>query len=93
MTAHDLPDTPEIRASMAQAQTEGLAALGLKAGTVELWEDGYRAAAAADSTFEWWYFDCQFDDGSTLVVTFSNKPHTDPSGPLTPTVLIIRQLP
>lgn len=93
MPAHDLPDTPQIRASMAEAQTRGLTALGLKPGTVEVWEDGYRAAKTADSTFEWWYFDCQFEDGSTLVVTFSNKPHTDPSGPLTPTLLVIRQLP
>ena len=93
MTALDLPDTPEVRASMAAAQEQGLAALGLTPGIVEPWEDGYRAAATADTTFEWWYFDCQFDDGSTLVVTFSNKPHTDPSGPLTPTVLVIRQLP
>jgi hypothetical protein len=93
MAAHDLPDTPEIRASMDAAQKEALTAFGLNPGTVEPWEDGYRAAKAADSTFEWWYFDCQFDDGSTLVVTFSNKPHTDPSGPLTPTVLVIRQLP
>ncbi|TQK20736.1 hypothetical protein FBY40_3279 [Microbacterium sp. SLBN-154] len=93
MAAHDIPDTPEIRATLQRSQEEGLAALGLKSDTVEPWEDGYRAAAAADSTFEWWYFDCQFDDGSTLVVTFSNKPHTDPSGPLTPTLLVIRQLP
>lgn len=92
MTAHDIPDTAEIRTRMAESQQQGLTALGLKPTGVEIWEDGYRAADAEDSTFEWWYFDCQFDDGSTLVVTFSNKPHTDPSGPLTPTVLIIRQL-
>ena len=92
MAAHDLPDTPDIRASLARTQAETLTALGLRQDTVEVWEDGYRAHATADSTFEWWYFDCQFDDGSTLVVTFSNKPHTDPSGPLAPTVLIIRQL-
>ncbi|WP_308465260.1 lipocalin-like domain-containing protein [Rathayibacter soli] len=78
---------------MAKAQTDALAALGLKPDHVEVWEDGYRAVDAADSTFEWWYFDVQLDDGSTLVVTFSNKPHTDPSGPLIPTLLVIRQLP
>lgn len=93
MAAHDIPDSPEIRASLQRAQEEGLAALGLDPTEVAEWEDGYRAAAHADETFEWWYFDCQFDDGSTLVVTFSNKPHTDPSGPLTPTLLVIRQLP
>lgn len=91
MTAHDIPDTAEIREKMAAGQREGMTALGLT-GDVQAWEDGYRAAPAAATTFEWWYFDCQFDDGSTLVVTFSNKPHTDPSGPLAPTVLIIRQL-
>jgi len=93
MAAHDIPDTPEIRATMAAGQAEGMKGLGLASSTVEKWEDGYRAAKTADSTFEWWYFDCQFDDGSTLVVTFSNKPHTNPSGPLVPTVLAIRQLP
>lgn len=92
MPAHAIPDTPEIRARMDAAQAEGMAALGLHGSEVQAWEDGYRAAEAADSTFEWWYFDCQFDDGSTLVVTFSNKPHTDPGGPITPTVLVIRQL-
>jgi predicted secreted hydrolase len=93
VAVHDIPDTPEVRASMDKAQQEGFTALGLKPGTVEVWEDGYRAATAPDTTFEWWYFDCQFDDGSTLVVTFSNKPHTDPHGPITPTLLVIRQLP
>lgn len=91
MTAHNLPDTAEIREQMGRAETEALAKLGLDATNVAIWEDGYRAARVADSTFEWWYFDCQFDDGSTLVVTFSNKPHTTPSGPLTPTLLVIRQ--
>ncbi|WP_125132542.1 hypothetical protein [Microbacterium sp. 10M-3C3] len=91
MAVQRIPDTPEVRAQLDLAQQEGLSALGLKAGTVEVWEDGYRAASAADSTFEWWYFDCEFEDGSTLVVTFSNKPHTDPGGPLTPTVLVIRR--
>jgi hypothetical protein len=90
--AHDLPDTDAFRESLAASQKENSAALGL-GDTVAVWEDGYRAADTADSTFEWWYFDCQLDDGSTLVVTFSNKPHTDPSGPLTPTLLVIRQLP
>lgn len=93
MTAHDIPATSEVRDTMTKAQAEAMSALGLNRDRVEVWEDGYRAAGAADSTFEWWYFDVQFDDGSTLVVTFSNKPHTNPSGPLTPTLLVIRQLP
>lgn len=91
MSAHDIPDTAEIREKMAASQQSAMTALGL-APEVQPWEDGYRAAADPAHTFEWWYFDCQFDDGSTLVVTFANKPHTDPSGPLAPSVLIIRQL-
>jgi len=93
MSAQDIPDTPEVRAAMDKAQAEALERNGLQPGTVDVWEDGYRAAKTADSTFEWWYFDCQFDDGSTLVVTFSNKPHTAPDGPITPTLLVIRQQP
>lgn len=92
MAVHNIEDSPQVREQMAAAQAAGLADLGLTGPVVEPWEDGYRAAAAQDSTFEWWYFDCQFDDASTLVVTFSNKPHTDPGGPLKPTLLVIRQL-
>jgi predicted secreted hydrolase len=91
MAAHDIPDTADMRRSLARAQAEGLEALGLQLRTVEPWEDGYRAATSADSTFEWWYFDAQLDDGSTLVVTFANKPHNDPAGPVHPTLLVIRQ--
>lgn len=91
MKPHDLPNTPESRAQFAEAAVRHHAALGLKVGEVEVWEDGYRAAASAHDTFEWWYFDMQFDDGSTLVVTFSNKPHTAPSEPVAPEVLVIRQ--
>ncbi len=92
MAAHDIPDTPENRESFAAADRANMAAFGLKEDTVEIWEDGYRAAASPQDTFEWWYFDVQFDDGSTLVVTFSNKPHTDAHGPVRPQLLVIRQL-
>ncbi len=93
MAVHDIPNTPENRAKFAAEGKEQMASLGLNEGTVEPWEDGYRAAASAGDTFEWWYFDVQFDDGSTLVATFSNKPHTDPAGPVQPQVLVIRQQP
>lgn len=93
MTVQDIPDSDAVRKQMQSAQDVAMTALGLKPGTVEVWEDGYRAAESEADTFEWWYFDMQFDDGSTLVVTYSNKPHTDPSGPLVPTMLVIRQQP
>ena len=93
MALHEIPDTPENREKFAAANLASLAALGLQDGIVEAWEDGYRAAQNPSTTFEWWYFDMHFDDGSTLVVTFSNKPHTAPAGPIAPQVLVIRQQP
>ena len=93
MTAHDLPDTPEVRAQMDAAMTASLEKLGLDPHTVAVWEDGYRAHDDEAHTFEWWYFDMELDDGSTLVTTFSNKPHTDPHGPLQPSVLVIYRAP
>ena len=93
MSAHYLPDTPALRVQMAEASNEALAAMGLDATTVGPWEDGYRAAASADSTFEWWYFDMQLHDGSTVVVTFNNKDQTHPDGPVSPSVLLIHHAP
>jgi hypothetical protein len=89
MSAHNLPNTPEVRAQMDAAMSAALSKLGLDPHTVAVWEDGYRAHDDEAHTFEWWYFDMQLDDGSTLVTTFSNKPHTAPHGPLQPSVLVI----
>ena len=47
--------------------------LGLIPGVNQPWEDGLRTAAA-DGTFEWWYFDAHLDDGSTVTVEFHTKP-------------------
>lgn len=63
--------------------------LSLDAHTVAVWEDGFRTAEAADHSFEWWYFDMQLDDGSTLVATFNTQPSSTPDGPLDPSVLLI----
>ncbi len=50
---------------------------------VESWEDGQRAPTVR-GTFEWWYFDGHFDDGTTAVIVFATKPLTNPAAPLTP---------
>jgi hypothetical protein len=61
--------------------------LGLTSGAIQDWEDGLRTAAA-DGTFEWWYFDAHLDDGSTITVEFHTKPpYVSPKAPLTPFVL------
>jgi len=89
MHGHDIPDTEEIRAKIDTAQSESIERLGIDPKVVAVFEDGFRSAEEVDSSFEWWYFDMQLDDGSTLVATFNTKPHTAPDGPLDPSVLII----
>lgn len=62
--------------------------LELQPGVIADWEDGMRTAAA-DGTFEWWYFDTHLDDGSTVTVEFHTKPpYVSPKAPLTPFVLV-----
>jgi len=64
--------------------------LGLTEGVIAGWEDGLRTAAA-DGTFEWWYFDAHLDDGSTVTVEFHTKPpYVSPKAPLAPFVLVTR---
>lgn len=50
-----------------------------------LWEDGLRGDTGP-GTFEWWYFDAHFDDGSTAVIIYLTKPLLQRTDPLTPTV-------
>jgi len=86
----ELKVTPELRKKVAEENAAAMERLGLNPDKVEVWEDGYRTADEEDS-FEWWYFDAQFDDGSTAVITFSTKPHTKPKAPLSPGVLIMHR--
>lgn len=88
----DLELNDEQRRKADEDDAEALAHEGLKAGVVEEWEDGYRAASQ-DDAFEWWYFDAEFDDGSTAVLVYSIKPMTKPKGPLTPSIQIIIKTP
>jgi len=53
--------------------------------TIAPWEDGIRINPGRGS-FEWWYYDAHFDDGSTAVIVFSTKPLIDRNGPLKPNV-------
>lgn len=55
--------------------------------TIRLWEDGLRAETGPGS-FEWWYFDAHFDDGSTAVIVFATKPLLERGGPLKPSVML-----
>jgi predicted secreted hydrolase len=53
------------------------------AGTVAPREDGQRLPTTR-GTFEWWYFDAHFDDGTTAVIVYATKPIINPHVPLTP---------
>jgi len=63
-------------------KTEGLKSY------VEPWEDGLRTNPEGES-FEWWYFDVSFKDGSTAVIVFSTKSILKPSGKPDPQVSIV----
>ncbi len=58
----------------------------------QIWEDGLRTDPNGKS-FEWWYFDTNFDDGSTLVLTFFTKQAQNTSGPLKPQIQIVYTTP
>jgi hypothetical protein len=53
--------------------------------TPAIWEDGLRIDTGPGN-FEWWYFDAQFDDGTTAVIVFATKPFTNRTDPLTPQI-------
>jgi hypothetical protein len=53
--------------------------------SIAVWEDGLRLDTGRGS-FEWWYFDSHFEDGSTAVIVFGTKPLIERSGPLKPIV-------
>lgn len=75
-----VPGTAALAASDADYQR-----LGIVKDKVDVWEDGYRTLGKA-GTYEWWYFDANLKDGSTLVITFETKEPVKPDRPLAPIV-------
>lgn len=49
--------------------------LGVKKGSIALWEDGIRTTGKKGE-YEWWYFDAKLEDGSSLVIHFHTAPMT-----------------
>ncbi len=76
-------DLEKILISEFTRLDELMEAEGLKPEAVEPWEDGWRTAGEPTS-FEWWYFDAQFEDGSTLVLAWGTRDFNDLSGSLKP---------
>ncbi len=54
----------------------------------EPWEDGLRLDPPVPGTVEWWYFDAQLSDGSTVVIAFLTKQLSQVAGPLQPVVAL-----
>ncbi|MEX1378220.1 MAG: hypothetical protein AB1Z23_12220 [Eubacteriales bacterium] len=66
--------------------------LNIKRNDIEIWEDGMRTTGQKN-TFEWWYTDAEFEDGTTIVVVFFTKFGFDVKGPAHPTATIDITLP
>ncbi len=49
-----------------------------------IWEDGMRSIGG-ERTYEWWYFDAEYTDGSKIVVVFYTKAGFDVRGQANPT--------
>jgi hypothetical protein len=63
--------------------------LNLDPSLIQPWEDGLRTDPAKRS-FEWWYYDCRFDDGTRITVEFHTKPPiVPPSTPLMPFISVV----
>ena len=57
--------------------------MGLTRNKVEIWEDGMRTDGSK-GTYEWWYFDSHYPDGTTLVIFFYSKSPISVNGPIKP---------
>ena len=57
--------------------------LGLTRNKVELWEDGMRTDGSK-GTYEWWYFDSSYPDGTKLIIFFYSKSPIEVDGPIKP---------
>jgi len=66
--------------------------MGLKRSTVELWEDGSRVDGSK-GTYEWWYFDSHYPDGTVLVIFMYLKNPIRVNSPITPMSTIELTLP
>ena len=57
--------------------------MGLDPHKVALWEDGSRVDGRKGS-YEWWYYDSHYPDGTVLVLFFFSKMPIDVDGPIKP---------
>ena len=63
------------------------AKMGLDKHSVAVWEDGMRTDGSK-GTYEWWYYDNHFADGTIMVIFFFSKSPIEVNGPIKPTSTI-----
>ena len=66
--------------------------MGLTKGVIEPWEDGMRTDGSK-GTYEWWYYDSHYPDGTIVVIFFFSKSPIAVDGPLKPQSTIEVTLP
>lgn len=66
--------------------------MGLTRNKIEIWEDGLRTDGSK-GTYEWWYYDSHFPDGTILVIIFYTKMPTDVDGSVKPMATVELTLP
>ena len=66
--------------------------MGLKRDAVELWEDGARVDGSK-GTYEWWYYDSHYPDGTILVIFMFSKNPISVDGPIKPMSTVELTLP
>ncbi len=68
------------------------ASMGLTRNVIEVWEDGMRTDGSK-GTYEWWYYDSHFPDGTIMVIIFYSKSPIAVDGPIVPQATIELTLP
>ncbi len=66
--------------------------MGIKPNEVEVWEDGARVDGSKGS-YEWWYYDSHYPDGTVLVIFFFSKMPINVDGPIKPIATMELTLP
>ena len=82
----------KIRMAIHPDDDAHYSSMGLTRGIVEPWEDGMRTDGSR-GTYEWWYFDSRYPDGTILVIFFFSKSPIQVNGPIKPTATMELTLP
>lgn len=82
-----VPTNQSIAPAFLASSPEHYSALGIVKDAPAIWEDGIRTDGQ-EGSYEWWYVDTEFDDGTTVVVVFFTKNGFDVAGPARPTATL-----